>query len=111
MKESIKTNIDFSDATYISCNAENGNLTVYLNSWDDKKIKIEFTNAIQFIYKNGGFVSGLFETKNSTYLQNSLSFYYEKIPQNQPFKSFVISDIDDFPLFEVIAEKVIVTKI
>lgn len=110
MKE-IVSEIDFADSSYKSCQTENGDLIVYLNSWDDRKIKIIFKNAIHFIFKGGGGIVGIFEkTNTSASFLETLSLYYEHIPKNHPFKEFVVIDVEDSVFFEIIAEKVSVIK-
>jgi hypothetical protein len=54
----IATNIDFADASYKSCETSNGDLIIYLNSWDEKTLKITFIHAIRFIYRGGSFIAG-----------------------------------------------------
>ena len=110
MKE-IASTIDFADASYRSCKTDNSDLIVYLNSWDDKTLKITFSNAIQFIYRGGSFIAGIYEkTDENSFLVEALSSYYEKIPEDHPFKIFVIIDIEDYFFFEVIAESIFISK-
>lgn len=47
----LETNIGFDDASYSSCEMHNKELTVLLNSWDEKTIKLVFSNTIQFKFK------------------------------------------------------------
>ncbi len=95
MKE-VAPNVDFADASYKSCTGEsNDDLIVYLNSWDDKIIEIKFVNAIQFIYRGGSYIEGVYErTDESSSLSESLASYYEKIPKEHPFKILISSDLD-----------------
>lgn len=109
MKE-IAPTIDFNDATYKSCEMTHENLIVYLESWDEKTLKITFYNVIEFIYKTGSFVSGAYEINDESLLTESLSLYYEKPPEKHPFKVFGIKDIDDFLFFKIVAEKALVLK-
>lgn len=110
MKE-IAPNIDFADSSYISCETHKENLIVLLNSWNEKEIEITFINAIQFTYKQGSFVAGLYEkTNESSYLEEILSRYFVKVPEDNPFKIFTMLDIEDFIFFEIIAENVLVLK-
>ena len=105
MKKEINPIIDFADASYDSCEMIKETLIVYLNSWDEKKIKIYFHNPILFTYRTGSIVSGAFEkTDPSPLLNEVLSRYYEKIPTAHPFKLFILEDIEDFIFFEIIAE-------
>lgn len=110
MKE-ITDSIDFADSSYASCETDDKNLIVYLKSWDDRILKITFLNMIRFIYRGGSFTAGLYEQATETpFLLETLSSYYENIPKEQPFKTFVIKDIEGCDFFEVIAEKVLVSK-
>ena len=103
----ISTNIDFADGSYRSCKTDNSNLIVYFDSWDDKTIKITFFNAIRFLYRGGSFIAGIYEkTEDLSFLLEALSSEYVEIPEDHPFKMFVVIDIDDQPVFEVVAETV-----
>ncbi|MGC1877910.1 MAG: hypothetical protein WA347_05265 [Rhabdochlamydiaceae bacterium] len=107
----IAPNIGFADSSYKSCEMSNGNLVVYLNSWDNKTLKISFLNTIEFSYKIGSFTAGVFEKTDEYLLLNeALDLYYEKLPETHSFKVFVIIDIEDFPVFKVVAEEVNVVK-
>lgn len=106
----VAPDIDFADSSYRSCKTTNSDLIVYINSWDDKILKITFSNAIQFIYRGGSFIAGIYERINETaFLLEALSSYYEKIPKDLQFKVFVIIDIEDRHFFEVVAEKVLIS--
>jgi hypothetical protein len=107
----INSNIDFSDSLYRSCEMSDGKLIIYLNSWDNKTLKISFSNPIKFVYKLGSIVSGIYEKlDDSPFLDEALSRYYQEIPQDHPFKVFIIEDIEDFVVFEIVAEEAVVTK-
>jgi len=110
MKE-IASNIDFADSSYISCETHKENLIVRVSSWDEKEIEITFINAIQFTYKQGSLIAGLYEkTNEKTFLEEILSRYFVKIPEDNPFKIYVILDIEDFVFFEIVAESILVLK-
>lgn len=109
MKE-LGENIDFADSSYKCCHTCERDLFVILDSWDSKIIEIEFINAIRFIYNGGDFPQGIYEKTNDEILLNALKSHYEKIPQNHNFKIFIILDIQDEPIFEVISEEVIIKK-
>ncbi len=110
-KKSIQQNIDFADSSFeyfkMDCNHD---LVVYLNSWDAKLIRLTFKNPIQFCYAPGDFPANIYEIDESNLLEKALSDYYEKIPENTPFKLFQIEDIDDFPFIQVVAESVSIVK-
>ena len=110
MKE-IVLNLDFADGTYKSCEMPGEDLIVLINSWDDRIIKVTFHNTIGFIYKIGSFVSGLYEITNDPFQKEVLALYYENTPNNHPFKTFAIRDIEDSNFFEVVAERVSAIKV
>lgn len=110
MKE-IATDIDFADSSFRSCEMIHDKLTVYLNSWDDKTLKLVFPNTIEFVYKAGSIPVGIYEKSDELSLLNeALSLYYEKTPKTHPFKVFAMTDIEDFVFLKVVAENVVVTK-
>lgn len=102
--------IDFADSSYRSCEMSNNTLFVFLNSWDDKIIKITFNNSIEFIYKIGSFVAGFYELEDWPLLNEILSKYYKNLPEKHPFKVFVIKDIEDCDFITVVAEHANVIK-
>lgn len=105
------SNIDFADASYKSLEMSNDELFVYINSWDDKTIKISFFNPIKFTFKIGGFIEGFYEIGDDfSFLNEILEEYYEKIPQDHPFKVFVIRDINDDDFIKVVAESATAVK-
>jgi hypothetical protein len=107
----IASNIGFEDASFRSCEIFNKTLQVYLNSWDNKTIKMTFSNTIQFMYKINSFIAGAYEKKEETsFFKDALLLRYKKIPEDHPFKLFVLIDIENNTFFEVIAEKVLVHK-
>lgn len=107
--KTINSNIDFGDAFYKSFETNDGNLTVNITSWDGKNIFVMFFNAIKFKYSEGSFVEGVYEivSENSFLSEDFNNNNYFK---NYDFKTFVINDIDDCHIFEVIAEKISITK-
>ena len=44
----VAPDIDFADSSYRSCEMHDNNLTVYLNSWDEKILKIVFLTQLCF---------------------------------------------------------------
>lgn len=109
----IVENIDFADSEYMACATDDDHLLIiYLKSWDDKKIKIEFFNTVKFNYSMAFEVDGLYERseKKTSILLEALALYYEKIPKNHPFKTYVLLDINGISIFEVVAEGILVTK-
>ena len=110
MKE-VAPDIDFADSSYKSCEMSNEQLSVYLESWDEKKIKITFYNVLSFKYQLDYVVLGVYEKGDEELILNeALASYYEKIPESHPFKVFVIRDINDTDFLKVVAEKVFITK-
>lgn len=88
-----------------------GNLVVYLKSWDEKSIKIAFSGVIQFCYKLGYIPEGIYEKdEGGEFLKEALSLCYEKVPENHSYKLYEIRDQDDFPFFQIVGEKVSVQK-
>ena len=86
-------------------------LIVFIDSWDDKVIKITFHNPIGFIYKAGSFVFGLYEIiSENDFMKEVLTLHYQNIPDLHPFKTFAIMDIEDLVFFEIVAENVSVIK-
>lgn len=106
----IAPEIDFADSEYKKLEMNNDNLTVLISSWDEKNIKITFFNVVQFTYRAGDVIKGLFQVTETSNLNDALSLFYDSPPANHPFKLFQIIDIYDIPFIEVIAEKATVNK-
>lgn len=103
--------IDFADSEYKSLNmSEQGNLTIYLTSWDAKLIQITFEHVKYFTYTLGSYPSEIYEITDNYELEKILTVIYDKYRPDPPLKLFVLEDIDDFPIFRVVAESINVTK-
>jgi hypothetical protein len=110
--KNIITNIDFADSEYKSMEMSSGNLVVLLNSWDEMSISIKFIDVIQFMYKLGDGISGIYEDVNiDNMLNEALSRCYTEMPADHPYKHYKINDLQDFSFIEVIASEVSVSKI
>ncbi len=112
-KKPASPGISFADAEFESFQMYDREniLLIYLTSWDERELRIVFSNPIQFSYKLGDVISVFYEIQeDSTFLNEALLNHYEKIPPSHPFKLFQIWDIKDFPFINVVAESVKVTK-
>lgn len=107
----ITPNIDFSDSSYKSIEMSNELLVININSWDGKNIKISFFNVLMFTYRIGSSPAKIYEKiSDASALNEGLSLYYEKQPKIHPFKEYSIIDIEDMPIFNVVAESVTIVK-
>ncbi len=110
-KKRMGIGIDFADSEYRSFQmSEDASLTIYLNSWDAKTLRIVFSHVIQFSYKLASDPQSLYELVNHPFLNESLMEIYGRIPPNDKFKFFQFEDIDDFPFIQLIAESVSIFK-
>jgi hypothetical protein len=111
-KKLAAEHIDFADSEYVSLNiTEDDVLIIYLRSWQEKTLKITFSNTLQFLYTQEDAIQDIYEILDvSPFLEKALSKRYIKLPLDHPFKLFQIEDIDDFPFIQVVAESVHVVK-
>lgn len=109
-KKKNNSNIGFGDSYYLSCQADDNNLIIFLRSWDEKLIIITFYECIQFKFRCGSFVDNLYELQDESFLIEALEGYYESPVPDHLFKVFAVIDIDDCKIFEVVAESVNVEK-
>jgi len=102
--------ISFDDSTYEGCIiTQNNEVLVFIESWDAKKIKIEFLNVIEFIYNYAGAPSALYELPYDS-SNSCLNQKGEQLSQKSRYKIYQIQDIDDSIMIEVIAESLHMTK-
>lgn len=110
-RRSFECDIGFADAQYRYFQiTENDNLTIFLTSWDEREIKMEFYNVLSFYYTMGDIISEFYEISESSFLNESIDRYYVKRPVNPPFKHYQIEDVGGFPFIEVVSESVQVVK-
>jgi hypothetical protein len=110
--KAINSNIGFADSSYENCFTDTNDLTVTLKSLDNKKIVITFFNILRYNYYLCNFISNIYEeTVETPFLKEALSLKYKDIPPDLPFKEYLILDIEDTPIFQVVAENVKIIKI
>lgn len=106
----IVTSIDFGNSKYKSFEADFYNLILCIKLWNNKNVKIDFTNPIKFIYKIDFEIEGLYEPEEeTTLLSEALASYYVEVPSYHRFKNYIFLGIDGYPIFEVIAEGFLIT--
>jgi hypothetical protein len=110
--QNISNGITFADAEFQSLKLEDSHLIVFLNSWENKTIKVVFREVIQFSYKLEGTVARIVECLEKTpFLEESLKRNYNQIRVKYPLREFWIVDREDISFIKVIAEQVEVTQI
>lgn len=104
-RKMINTNVSFADATLSSfyfedqCNL----LNVFIKSWNEKTVKLNFENVLYFSYKPGDFIFEIYEVLNNPQIViESLIREYSKIPDDHSYKLIRIDDIDDISIIEVV---------
>lgn len=102
----------FDLCSYIRCEAEGAEFTIYVNSFPDSKNKmIKFHNTIKLIYRSGDYISKIYETcDENLLLQDALTSHYELVPSNHAFKMFILFDLNNRQIFEVVAEIISITE-
>jgi hypothetical protein len=111
-KKPLKCEIGFADSEYRYFQIIEGSndLIIFLTSWDEREIKLEFFDVVRFAYVTGEMISEIYEITESSFLDESLDRCYVEKPLNIPYKHYQIEDLDDFPFIEVVAEGVKVVK-
>lgn len=102
--------IDFADSRFRSIESSDKTLTVYLESWDAKTIKVTFLQPIRFSFKRGDISSDIYEVSDSEFLQEALHPSGKKTPVDGQYKLFQIWDINDYPYLQVVALEAAATK-
>lgn len=87
---------------------DNQILTVYIDSWDDRTIKLVFLNTLLLTYKSLDFISEFYELEDID-LAKILKDHSIQSSVDQ-LKLFQLRDISDQPLLEVVATSVEITK-
>lgn len=108
----IDTGIDFADSELNCFEMNNSNLTLELKSWDENTIFVTFSDVIQFSYKLGDGISGLYKNDElSDFLNEALHRNYTTIPKDNPYSHYIVNDTLDFPFIEVVAANVSAVKV
>ena len=80
-------------------------MIISLSGTNGENFKIVFQTPIQFSFKKGKQIQGLFQsTKASPLLNEALLLRYVHVPEVHPFRPFQLLDMSDLPFIEVIAE-------
>lgn len=109
MKKKVISDIDFADSEYQSFNLSKDRiLTVFLSSWNAKPLRIIFQHVVNLVYNSGSDPKNLFEVENSPKLEEITKELYGSSPYQKRFKLFVLEDIDDDSVLQVVAESVTV---
>jgi len=74
-KKLAAEHIDFADSEYQYFKSENRDITVFLESWDAKQLRLLFTRVIHFLYQPGSGPAELFEIEDSPILQKIVDEY------------------------------------
>lgn len=106
-KEEAAPNISFADSELHSYEMTfEGNIIVYISSWDAKKITATFFEPIYFSYSAHGFLAGFYQFKKAPLLEQVITQYYGKKTENNLFKLYQFEDLEDFPFIQIVAKEV-----
>ena len=105
--------IDFSDSEFKTFELTDEDvLIIYLESWEERRLKIMFIDVVGFIYQTGNLVSNLYVTREENlFFEESLSRAYTKKPESHPYKLFYLENISNYPFIQVVAKHVEVIKV
>ena len=110
-KKRAAPGIDFADSELRSFTmAENNNLIIYIDSWDERIIKLSFSNTLSFIYTGGFQITDIYEIMDSPSLNERIIDYYGKIPDENRYRLFQIENLYTKAFIEVIATELSVVK-
>ncbi len=112
-KKLAAEHIDFADSRFESfhMNDRENILKVYLTSWQENELIIDFLNPVHFSYSIGESPSELYEMLGpSEFLNEALALQcIDPLPPHS-FKHFQLWDLNDFHFINIVAESVTVTK-
>lgn len=99
-------NIDFADSEFIGFELINSkNLIVIVKNLEERILKINFNNPIEFIYKLGFQISELCEiTDKSKLLEEALSKKYKLPYPENSYREFQFINIYNLPFIQIIAD-------
>lgn len=105
----VNYSIGFANSHYIYFVHEE-NLILYLSLWNDEIAKIIFFDVIGFIYNSGSVISNLYETTIHEFLTETINQCYTGTTPIT-HKLYLLIDIDDLPVFQIVANKLLITRI
>lgn len=101
--------IGFSDSHIVSFESGLNSILIFLKSWDEKILKLEFMDSISFIIFDSWDIADIYRLDDSPLLNQALKFVYESMPLQHPYRSFQFIDNDDNVAAEVCCKDLIIT--
>lgn len=108
----IKSNVSFADASVTSFHFEECDqaLNIFIEAWNEKKIKLNFESVLYFKYEPGDFILDIYQViVDSPIVNESLIKEYGKIPVTHNYKLILINDISDFSIIQVVCSNLSVS--
>lgn len=85
-------------------------LTIYVDSWDDRTLIVSFSNVIHFMYSGGFQITQLYEIIDQTILEEKLQDSKDINLNEKKFRLFCIENLYHFPFIEVVSNDVNIIK-
>lgn len=98
-------NIDFTNASYESFHTENSNWRIRINCIDGRIVDLIFYKTLKLAFNRSNCITGIYEMDDeNSFLIEAVNYHYEITQKEQPFKHFILLGVDNFRIFEIIAE-------
>lgn len=102
-KESVFSEIGFSDAEMFAYSKRSDTLTVELLAWNESTISIIFSDVIRILDNDANSISAFVKVSDSEFLKAALNRLYDgSIPGDHPYAHYQFLDNDDIPALEAV---------
>ncbi len=102
-KESVSSEIGFSDSELVEYGKRSDRFTVELLAWNESSISIVFRDVIRILDNDANSISAFFKVSDSEFLKAALHRLYDgTVAENHSYVHYQLLDDDDIPALEVV---------
>lgn len=109
-RKPVNYKIGFADSEIISYTSDKNCVVVYLLTWNETVLKMEFVDYICFFTYGAADISDVCENPSSELLKIALENMYEKIPDNHGYKLYEFVNLQDEAAMEIVCKDLLITE-